>query len=114
MLEEDQGEREASPDRWTSSPTDPIHQSDQQTHKALLRRIRWAREELNLRPLPCQIQQAFTGLYIGRLQTGEDRWKAAGERRCLSQNPPTIRHGSSALVLVPTAVLPICCPPHRG
>ena len=42
-------------DRWTSWPTDPVHRSDQEVHqKHCSRGVWWAREELNLRPLPCQ------------------------------------------------------------
>jgi hypothetical protein len=39
----------------------------------------WAREELNLRPLPCQLQRATAGLYVGRLETGKDEppWEVA-------------------------------------
>jgi hypothetical protein len=41
----------------------------------------WAQNELNLRPLSCQIQRATVRLYVGRLETGKDRSKAAGECR---------------------------------
>ena len=37
-----------------SSPTDPIHSGTSECTKPCSKRIRWAREELNLRPLPCQ------------------------------------------------------------
>jgi hypothetical protein len=70
--------------------------------------MRWAREELNLRPLPCQIPRAFASLYVGRLKSGKNRWKATGERRCQRPAAPTIRHGSPSVVLIPTAVS--CCP----
>jgi hypothetical protein len=65
-----------------------------------------AREELNLRPLPCQIQRGSTGMYIGWLETGKDHWKAAGERKCHHPAAPTIRHrliesGVGALGLQP-------------
>jgi hypothetical protein len=68
----------------------------------------WAREELNLRPLPCQIPRGFASLYVRRLKTGKDRRKAAGERRYQCPSYPTIHHGSPAVVLLPTAVG--CCP----
>jgi hypothetical protein len=70
--------------------------------------IRWAREELNLRPLPCQIQRASARLYAGRLEIGKDPRKAAVQHRCQHPAPPTIRHGPPTVVLVPTAVG--CCP----
>ena len=68
----------------------------------------WAREEVNLRPLPGQIQRASTGLYVRRLETGNDHEEAAGERRCQRPAAPTIRHHSPTVVLIPTAVA--CCP----
>jgi hypothetical protein len=64
---------------------------------------------LNLRPLPCQIQRASAGLYIGGLKTGKDRWKAACERRCQRRAASTIYHGSIRVVLIPMAIS--CCPP---
>jgi hypothetical protein len=33
--------------------------------KPWLEPVLWAREELNLRSLPCQIQRAATGMYVG-------------------------------------------------
>jgi hypothetical protein len=42
-----------------------------------------------------------------RLETGQDRWKAAGERRCQRPAASTICHGASRVVLIPTAVS--CC-----
>jgi hypothetical protein len=68
----------------------------------------WAREELNLRPLPCQIQRASTGLYVGGLETGKDHREAAGERRCQRPAASTVCHGSPRVVVIPTAVS--CCP----
>jgi hypothetical protein len=41
--------------------------------------VSWAREELSLRPLPCQIQRATTGLYVGGLESENDHQKTAGE-----------------------------------
>jgi hypothetical protein len=85
-----------------------VHRSDQRPTKALLKGVRWAREELNLRPLPCQIPRAPTSLYGGRVETGKDHQKAAGERRSQRPAAPTVCHDSPTLVLVPTAVG--CCP----
>jgi hypothetical protein len=68
----------------------------------------WAREELNLRPLPCQIPRAAPGMNVGRLENGKDHRRAAGERRYQCPSSPTICHGSPTVVLVPTAVG--CCP----
>jgi hypothetical protein len=45
-------------------------------------RCRWAREELNLRPLPCQIPRAPRGQYVAPLRIVDDVEKATGERRC--------------------------------
>ena len=47
-------------------------------------------------------------MYVGRLETGKDHRKPAGERSCHRPAAPTIPHGSSAVVLIPTAVG--CCP----
>jgi hypothetical protein len=71
-------------------------------------RVWWAREELNLRPLPCQIQRAIAALYGGRSKIVEDGWKAPGEARCQRLSPQMIRHDSPTIVLIPTAV--VCCP----
>jgi hypothetical protein len=68
----------------------------------------WAREELNLRPLPCQIQRASTGLYIRWLKIGKDRSSTAAERGCQRPTAPTVHHGPRRVVLIPTAVG--CCP----
>jgi hypothetical protein len=68
----------------------------------------WAREELNLRPLPCQIQRAAAGRYVGQLEIGKDHQKAAGERSRQGPSALTIHHDSLTAVLVPTAVG--CCP----
>jgi hypothetical protein len=70
--------------------------------------VSWAREELNLRPLLCQIQRASTGLHVGRLRIGKDHPKAAGECRCERPGALIIRHGSHMVVLIPTAAS--CCP----
>jgi hypothetical protein len=45
----------------------------------LLRPMLWAREELILRPLPCQIQRAQSACTFEEQWTGKDRWKAAGK-----------------------------------
>jgi hypothetical protein len=45
---------------------------------------------------------------VGRLETGKDRWKAAGERRRQCPSALTIRHASQAIVLVHLSVG--CCP----
>ena len=37
--------------------------------------VSWVREELSLRPLPCQIQRATTGLYVGGLESENDHQK---------------------------------------
>jgi hypothetical protein len=42
----------------------------------------WAREELNLRPLPCQIQRALSGQDVARLRIVKEDEKAADKRRC--------------------------------
>jgi hypothetical protein len=76
--------------------------------KPCSKRVRWAREELNLRPLPCQIQRAAVGMNVGRLEAGKDHRKAAAERRRQHPSPPTIRHDSPTVVPVPTTVG--CCP----
>ena len=68
----------------------------------------WAREELNLRPLPCQIQRASAGLYVGGLEIGKDHKDAAGERRYQRPAAPTIRHDPPTVMLVRTSVG--CCP----
>jgi hypothetical protein len=69
-------------------------------------RVWWAREELNLRPLPCQIPRAAPAMNVGPVEIGKDHQKAADERR--SQHPsPTIRQDSSTVMLVATAVG--CC-----
>jgi hypothetical protein len=68
----------------------------------------WARQGLNLRLLPCQIQRANPVMYVGRLEAGKDHRKAAGGRRCHRPAAPTIRHASAGVVLIPTAVG--CCP----
>ena len=52
--------------------------------------------------------RAATVLYGGRVETGKDHLKAAGEHRCQCPNPPTIRHGSPTAMLVRTAIG--CCP----
>jgi len=68
----------------------------------------WAREELNLRPLPCQIQRAPRGQYVAPLRILDDGEKAAGKCRCQCPGDPTIRHAFPAVVLLPMAVG--CCP----
>ena len=68
----------------------------------------WAREELNLRPLPCQIPRTSAGPYGGWLETGKDDQKGAVEWRCERLGALTIRHGSPRVVLISTAVG--CCP----
>jgi hypothetical protein len=70
------------------------------------------REELNLRPLPCQIQRASAGLSIGGVQIGKDHEEAGGERRCQRPAAPTIRHGSPTGRAGPyiCRLLPVCCP----
>jgi len=80
-----------------ADPSRPLYDLGKRSSSITYWRLRcsepvwWAREELNLRPLPCQIQRAATGLYVGRLETGKDHEEAAGERRCLrpgrSDNP---------------------------
>jgi hypothetical protein len=47
-------------------------------------------------------------MYVGRLNTGRDHRKAAGERTCNRSAAPTISHASLRVVLIPTAVG--CCP----
>jgi hypothetical protein len=71
-------------------------------------RVWWAQEELNLRPLPCQIQRVMASVYVGWLRIRKDRRKVAGEPRCQCPSNPTIHHDSPMVVLVPTAVG--CCP----
>jgi hypothetical protein len=81
----------------------------QQAYKGAAQRgVRWAREELNLRPLPCQIQRASASLNDARLDTGKDHQKAAGERRYQRSGASTIRHASPAVLLV--AMMIGCCP----
>jgi hypothetical protein len=63
---------------------------------------------LNLWPLPCQIPRGFASLYVGRVETGKDHQKAAGERRCQCPSYPMIRHGFPRFLLVPTVAG--CCP----
>jgi hypothetical protein len=91
-----------------ASPPIPSIQRTRYFTKALLKAAAWAREELNLRPLPCQIQRASASMYVGRLNTGKDHRKAAGERTCNRSAAPTISHASLRVVLIPTAVG--CCP----
>jgi hypothetical protein len=74
--------------------------------KPCSRRVWWAREELNLRPLPCQIQRVCAGLNVGWLEIGKDRRKAAGERTCQCPSHPTICLGSLSIVLIP---MPVGC-----
>src|SRR5215208_1954590 len=71
-------------------------------------RMRWAREELNLRPLPCQIQRAPTDMYFGWLEIGKDYRNAAGDRSYGCPSAPTIHHDSPTVMLVPTKAG--CCP----
>src|ERR671915_1184718 len=71
------------------SRADPVHQADRGLTKACSKWVRWAREELNLRPPPCQLQRAATDPYVGWLEIGKDQWKAAGKRSC--QCPPLRR-----------------------
>jgi hypothetical protein len=70
--------------------------------------VSWAREELNLRPLPCQIQRVPPGLYVGQSEMGKDQDGVAGQRVRHPSDAPTIRHGSSAVVMISTPVG--CCP----
>src|SRR5829696_3388590 len=119
---EDQSEREASPcgrehpqlsswvlsrsvDVLASRPRPPFESAGLQ--KCCSKGVRWAREELNLRPLPCQIQRATADLNVGPLETGKDHRKAAGERKCHRPAAPTIRHPSIRVVLISTAIG--CC-----
>ena len=68
----------------------------------------WAREELNLRPLPCQIQRATTDVYSGRSRNVKDGRKAAAKNKRKGMDAPTIRHAPPAITSVPTTVG--CCP----
>jgi hypothetical protein len=98
-----------SPDRWlfgTTGSHPSVGRSDLQ--KPCSRGVWWAREELNLRPLPCQIQRASTSLYLERVETGKDHEKAAAYRTSQHPDPPTIRPGSPRVALVTTAIS--CCP----
>jgi hypothetical protein len=72
------------------------------------KRVRWAREELNLHPLPCQIPRASADLFIGWLQIGKDHRKPAGERKSRCVYAPPIRDGSSTIFIDPLVV--DCCP----
>jgi hypothetical protein len=82
---EDQGEREgvargrehlvkqlsALPTAGLASPTDPTQYGDEQDTKPCSRPVWWAREELNLRPLPCQQTPetaVLTGVLPGHLR----------------------------------------------
>ena len=71
----------------------------------------WAREELNLRPLPCQIPRAPIGLYVGGLETGNDHWKPAGETKVSvierSDDPP--RFSNIRVDPYDGWLLPVCC-----
>src|SRR5829696_3846521 len=68
----------------------------------------WAREELNLRPLPCQIQRAITAVYSGRSRNVKDGRKAAAKNKRKGMDAPTIRHAPPAITSVPSTVG--CCP----
>jgi hypothetical protein len=83
----------------------PVGSVDPQ--KCCSKGMRWAREELNLRPLPCQIQRAIVGLYVGRLETGKDHGKAAAESGWWRRDTAMIRDARAAIVPVPTWV--DCC-----
>jgi hypothetical protein len=74
------------------------------------------REELNLRPLPCQIQRARAGRYIGGLEIGKDHRKVPGERSCEGPSSLTIHHDLLTAVLIPNGgrLLPVCCPEAAG
>jgi hypothetical protein len=58
--------------RTTLMDSGSVTGGDEEVRKALLRPGVWAREELNLRPLPCQIQRAAPGMNVGWLETGKD------------------------------------------
>jgi hypothetical protein len=63
-----------SPDRWILLTTDPrpIKGRDDLQMRCSTR-VWWAREELNLRPLPCQIQRPLCGPYItGLMNRGRE------------------------------------------
>jgi hypothetical protein len=95
-------ERAAGRDDRLPYVRDQVHKIPAQS------RYGWAREELNLRPLPCQIQRTCAGLYVGWLGMGKNRQKAAGERWYQGPSAPTFHHYSPTVVLVLTAVG--CCP----
>jgi hypothetical protein len=110
-------QQSALPAAGPSSPGDPCPQWTERLCKSTGQRgVWWAREELNLRPLPCQIQRARAGLNVGGLETGKDYRKAAGEPWNQGPSPPTIYHVSPTVVLVPTAVgcCPSAAPTHRA
>jgi hypothetical protein len=62
--------------------------------------------------LPCQIQRASAGLYVGWLGIGKNRQKAAGERRYQgperSDDPPLFSNGRVGPY--GGRLLPVCCP----
>jgi hypothetical protein len=59
--------------------------------------VQWAWEELNLRPLPCQIQRAPAGLNFGLSEIGKDVEGCAGQRRYRRPCAPMICHDSRAV-----------------
>jgi hypothetical protein len=71
-------------------------------------RVWWAREELNLRPLPCQIQRATTVMFGGGQQTVKDRRKTAGESAWDRPVAVTVCQPPAANLPVPTSA--VCCP----
>jgi hypothetical protein len=89
-------------------PHDHVHQQTYGLQKPYSKGVRWAREELNLRPLPCQIQRAVSSCSSDTQQTVEERSKTAGDSGQEHRQALTIRPALAVVLSVPASA--ICCP----
>jgi hypothetical protein len=76
--------------------------------KVLLRAVQWAREELNLRPLPCQIPWSIPQKNSEALRTVRFVEKLEVGGLPLGGSPVMVHHHLTACLRVPTGAS--CCP----